>query len=88
MPRTVLLLLLLLLTAPAVADSPRDLLLAARNGDLAEVYLENRETLNLTLDDSQLEKATQGNDIGAGVRVFFQKRYWHWQRDAAPAPGT
>ena len=40
-------------------------------GDLAEVYLENTETLNLTLDDGRLEKATQGDDIGGGVRVFY-----------------
>ena len=40
-------------------------------GDLAEVYLENKDTLSLTLDDGRLEQATQGNDIGGGVRVFY-----------------
>ncbi len=40
-------------------------------GDLAEVYLEDKETLNLELDDGRLERATQGNDIGGGVRVFY-----------------
>ena len=51
---------------------PRILTAALQNGgDLAEVYLENVETLNLNLDDSRLEKATQGNDIGGGVRVFY-----------------
>ncbi|MCA9969794.1 MAG: hypothetical protein KC425_06245, partial [Anaerolineales bacterium] len=40
-------------------------------GDLAEVYLENKESLNLVLDDGRLEKATQGNDVGGGVRVFY-----------------
>ena len=45
---------------------------ALRNGgDLAELYLENTEVLNLYLDDSRLERATQGNDIGGGVRVFY-----------------
>jgi TldD protein len=45
---------------------------ALRNGgDLAEVYLENRETLSMGLDDGRLERATQGNDIGGGVRVFY-----------------
>jgi TldD protein len=45
---------------------------ASRNGgDLAEVYLENTEVLNLYLDDGRLERATQGNDIGGGVRVFY-----------------
>ncbi|MEZ4662440.1 MAG: TldD/PmbA family protein [Caldilineaceae bacterium] len=40
-------------------------------GDLAEVYLENVERLSLGLDDGRLEDATQGNDIGGGVRVFY-----------------
>lgn len=45
---------------------------ALRNGgDLAEVYLENSHVLNLGLDDGRLERATQGNDIGGGVRVFY-----------------
>lgn len=50
----------------------RVLNVALRNGgDLAEVYLENTETLNLSLDDQRLEAATQGNDVGGGVRVFY-----------------
>jgi TldD protein len=45
---------------------------ALRNGgDLAELYLENTEILNLDLDDRRLERATQGNDVGGGVRVFY-----------------
>lgn len=40
-------------------------------GDLAEVYLENTESMHLGLDDGRLERATQGNDIGGGVRVFY-----------------
>ena len=40
-------------------------------GDLAEIYLENTERLSLTLDEGRLEEATQGNDIGGGVRVFY-----------------
>ena len=40
-------------------------------GDLAEVYLEDKDTLSLTLDDGRLERATQGNDRGGGVRVFY-----------------
>ena len=50
----------------------RILAAALRNGgDLAELYLENVENLRLTLDDQRLEGATQGNDIGGGVRVFY-----------------
>ncbi len=43
----------------------------ANGADLAEVYLENKESLSLILDEGRLEKATQGNDIGGGVRVFY-----------------
>lgn len=50
----------------------RILAAALRNGgDLAELYLENVENLRLTLDDQRLEGATQGNDIGGGVRIFY-----------------
>lgn len=40
-------------------------------GDLAELYLENTEQLQLGLDDQKLETAKQGNDVGGGVRVFY-----------------
>ena len=43
----------------------------ANGAELAEVYLENKESLSLILDEGRLEKATQGNDIGGGVRVFY-----------------
>jgi TldD protein len=50
----------------------RLLVTALKNGgDLAEVYLEDKDTLNLTLDNGRLEQAVQGNDIGAGIRVFY-----------------
>ncbi|MBI2845471.1 MAG: metalloprotease TldD, partial [Chloroflexi bacterium] len=42
-----------------------------RGGDLAELYLEDRTSLSLNLDDSRLEEAVQGNDRGAGIRVFY-----------------
>ncbi len=45
---------------------------ALRNGgDLAELYLENTEQLQLGLDDQKLETAKQGSDVGGGVRVFY-----------------
>jgi TldD protein len=50
----------------------RLLVTALKNGgDLAEVYLEDKDTLSLTLDNGRLEQAVQGNDIGAGIRVFY-----------------
>ncbi len=45
---------------------------ALRTGaDLAEIYVEDVESLELGLDDSRIEKAVRGADRGAGVRVFF-----------------
>lgn len=45
---------------------------ALRNGgDLAEIYIEDRKTLTLGLDDGRMERAIRGNDMGAGVRVFY-----------------
>jgi TldD protein len=50
----------------------RLLVTALKNGgDLAEVYLEESDSLSLSLDDGRLEEAVQGNDIGAGIRVFY-----------------
>lgn len=40
-------------------------------GDLAEIYVEDRTSLTLGLEDSRLEQAVRGADRGAGVRVFF-----------------
>jgi len=40
-------------------------------GDLAEVFVENRQGLSMHLDDGKLESTTQGNDQGVGVRVFY-----------------
>jgi TldD protein len=42
-----------------------------RGGELSEVYIEERETFNLNLDDRKIEQAVRGNDQGGGVRVFY-----------------
>ncbi len=54
-------------------ESIRRILAAAlqNGGDLAEVYLEHNDRLVLALDEGRLERATQGSDIGGGVRVFY-----------------
>lgn len=41
----------------------------ARGGDLAEVYVEERTGLGLTLDDRRVERPQSGREIGASVRV-------------------
>ena len=40
-------------------------------GDFAELYVEDRTSLSLNLEDSKIENAVRGADRGAGVRVFF-----------------
>jgi len=43
-----------------------------QGGDLSELYLEERETFTLELDDGKIEKAIRGSDRGGGVRVFIE----------------
>ncbi|MBI3286432.1 MAG: TldD/PmbA family protein [Chloroflexi bacterium] len=43
----------------------------ANGADLAELYLEDRASLNLSLEDSRVEGAVRGADRGAGVRAFY-----------------
>jgi TldD protein len=42
-----------------------------QGGDLSEVYIEERESFNLDLDEGKIERAVRGNDRGGGVRVFY-----------------
>lgn len=58
---------------PLIAEETIKRLLAAalkNGGDLAEIYVEDVDSLSLKLDDGRLEEAVQGNDRGAGIRVF------------------
>jgi TldD protein len=41
----------------------------ARGGDLAELYVEERSGLALTLDDRRVERPQSGRELGASVRV-------------------
>lgn len=54
-------------------ETVRKVLAAAlkSGGDLAEIYVEDRTSLNLRMEDSKIETALRGEDRGAGVRVFF-----------------
>ena len=42
----------------------------ARGGDFAEVFVEDRRTTGITLDDRKVEELTSGRDRGAGIRVI------------------
>jgi TldD protein len=41
----------------------------ARGGDLAELYVEERTGLALTLDDRRVERPQSGREVGASIRV-------------------
>jgi TldD protein len=53
------------------SDLAQDLLARAlaRGGDLAELYVEERSGLGLTLDDRRVERPQSGREIGASIRV-------------------
>jgi TldD protein len=58
-----------------------------RGGELSELYLEERESFTLVLDDGKLEKAVRGNDRGGGVRVFYgDTAAYAYTDDLADAP--
>jgi len=46
----------------------------SRGGDLAELFWERHETLQLVLDDGRVEDAIAGVDQGAGIRVMDGER--------------
>lgn len=43
-------------------------------GELAEVFVEDRTSTALRLDDSRVEDVTSGRDVGAGIRVLSGDR--------------
>lgn len=45
-----------------------------KGGDLAELFVEDRRSTSLRLDDSRLEDVTSGVDVGAGIRIVFGDR--------------
>ena len=47
---------------------------AGRGGDLAELYVEERDSTNLRLDAGRVEGVSSGRDRGAGVRVVAGER--------------
>jgi len=58
-------------------DLVSEVLLAARRrgGDVAEVFVEERSSTAIRLDDGRVEELTTGLDRGAGVRVFQGTTY-------------
>ena len=56
----------------SIATSSSEVLVAARRkgGDVAEVFVEERSSTSVRLDDGRVEELTTGLDRGAGVRVL------------------
>jgi TldD protein len=46
----------------------------AKGGDTAELFVENRFSSGLRLDDSKIEDVSSGVDVGAGIRVMSGDR--------------
>jgi TldD protein len=58
-------------------DLASEVIIAARRkgGDVAEVFVEERSSTSIRLDDGRVEELTTGLDRGAGVRVFQGTTY-------------
>ena len=50
-------------------------------GDYADVYVEDRRSLGLTLDDGKIERTSGGHDYGAAVRLTIGDRTYHAYSD-------
>lgn len=46
----------------------------ARGGDLAELFVEDRVSTSLKLEDKRIEDVSSGHDVGAGIRVLAGER--------------
>jgi TldD protein len=46
----------------------------ARGGDMAELFVEDRSSTALRLEDSRVEDVSSGRDIGAGIRILAADR--------------
>lgn len=52
-----------------------------RGGDFAEVYVEDRDSLSMRLDDGRIEQVTGGREFGFGVRLIDRGRTYYAHSD-------
>lgn len=52
-----------------------------RGGDFAEVYVEDRATLGLRLEDGRIEQTSGGREVGAAVRLLCGERTFYAYSD-------
>ena len=52
-----------------------------RGGDFAEVFVEDRDTLGMRLDDGRIDQVTGGRELGFGVRLCDGERTYYAHSD-------
>jgi len=58
----------------------------ARGGDFAEVFVEDRDTLGLRLEDGRIEQTSGGREVGAAVRLLSgEHTYYAYSDDVGEA---
>jgi TldD protein len=76
-----------------VASFDTDLLRATieralrRGGDFAEVFVEDRESLGVRLEDRRIEQTSGGREVGAAVRLLSGERTYYAYSDAVDEAG-
>jgi TldD protein len=58
-----------------------------RGGDFAEVYVEDRESLGLRLEDRRIEQTSGGRELGAAVRLLSGEHTYYAYSDAVDEAG-
>ena len=58
-----------------------------RGGDFAEVFVEDRESLGLRLEDGRIEQTSGGREVGAAVRLLSGERTFYAYSDAVDEAG-
>ena len=58
-----------------------------RGGDLAEVFVEDRDSLGLRLEDGRIEQTSGGREVGAAVRLLSGEHTYYAYSDALDEAG-
>lgn len=58
-----------------------------RGGDFAEVFVEDRDSSGVRLEDGRIEQTSGGREIGAGVRLLAGERTFYAYSDAVDEAG-
>src|SRR5665647_1936110 len=53
-----------------------------RGGDFAEVFVEDRDSLGLRLEDGRVEQTSGGREVGAAVRLLSGEHTYYAYSDA------